>query len=65
MQYLFCPVVFLYPNAYALYEKHHPEMLFETWEDARMYYNRYAKHVGFSIKSSTSRNYFWNTIMKI
>jgi hypothetical protein len=31
-------------------------MLFETWEDAKMYYNRYAKHVVFSIKSSTSRN---------
>ncbi|KAM0842505.1 hypothetical protein ACQ4PT_058316 [Festuca glaucescens] len=37
-------------------EKPYPEQLFETWEDARMYYNRYAKHVGFSIKSSTTMN---------
>jgi hypothetical protein len=31
-------------------------MLFDSWEDAKMFYNRYAKHVGFSIKASTSRN---------
>ncbi|KAM0907324.1 hypothetical protein ACQ4PT_016197 [Festuca glaucescens] len=37
-------------------QKPFPEQLFNTWEEARQYYNRYAKHVGFSIKSSTSRN---------
>ncbi|KAM0892575.1 hypothetical protein ACQ4PT_025663 [Festuca glaucescens] len=36
-------------------EKPYPDMLFGSWEEARMCYNRYAKHVGFSIKSSTSR----------
>jgi hypothetical protein len=37
-------------------QKPYPEQLFNTWEEARHYYNRYAKHVGFSIKSTTSRN---------
>ncbi|XP_051201492.1 protein FAR1-RELATED SEQUENCE 5-like [Lolium perenne] len=36
-------------------EKPYPNMLFASWEEAKMCYNRYAKHVGFSIKSSTSR----------
>jgi hypothetical protein len=36
-------------------EKPHPDMLFDSWEDAKFFYNRYAKHVGFSIKASTSR----------
>ncbi|KAK1573101.1 hypothetical protein QYE76_008312 [Lolium multiflorum] len=36
-------------------EKPYPDMLFASWEEAKMCYNRYAKHVGFSIKSSTSR----------
>ncbi|KAK1667292.1 hypothetical protein QYE76_055451 [Lolium multiflorum] len=38
-------------------EKPYPDMLFASWEEAKMCYNRYAKHVGFSIKSSTSRKY--------
>jgi cobalamin biosynthesis protein CobT len=37
-------------------EKPYPDMMFDSWEQAKMCYNRYAKHVGFSIKSSTSRN---------
>src|SRR4051812_13797852 len=35
--------------------KPYPGMLFNSWQDAKLHYNRYAKHVGFSIKSSTSR----------
>lgn len=31
-------------------------MKFDTWEAAKMHYNRYAKHVGFSMKMSSSRN---------
>jgi hypothetical protein len=31
-------------------------MIFDSWEEAKMHYNRYAKLVGFSTKSSTSRN---------
>ncbi|KAM0868142.1 hypothetical protein ACQ4PT_041517 [Festuca glaucescens] len=31
-------------------------MKFDTWEAAKMHYNMYAKHVGFSMKMSSSRN---------
>ncbi|XP_051221875.1 protein FAR1-RELATED SEQUENCE 5-like [Lolium perenne] len=31
-------------------------MMFDSWEQAKMHYNRYAKMVGFSIKCSTSKN---------
>lgn len=30
-------------------------MMFDTWEEAKMHYNRYTK-IGFSIKCSTSKN---------
>jgi hypothetical protein len=36
--------------------KPYPGMIFDSWEEAKMHYNRYAKLVGFSTKSSTSRN---------
>ena len=35
--------------------KPYPSMLFDSWQEAKLHYNKYAKHVGFSIKSSTSR----------
>ncbi|XP_071676991.1 protein FAR1-RELATED SEQUENCE 5-like [Lolium perenne] len=31
-------------------------MKFDTWEAAKVHYNRYAEHVGFSMKMSSSRN---------
>jgi hypothetical protein len=31
-------------------------MMFDSWEQAKMHYNKYAKMVGFSIKCSTSKN---------
>jgi hypothetical protein len=37
-------------------QKPYPGMMFETWEDAKLHYNRYAKLLGFSIKCSTSKN---------
>lgn len=37
-------------------EKHYHEQLFETWEDARMYYTDMLSMQVFFIKSSTSRN---------
>ncbi|KAK1602428.1 hypothetical protein QYE76_037451 [Lolium multiflorum] len=34
----------------------YPGMIFDSWEEAKMHYNRYAKKIGFSIKCSTSKN---------
>ncbi|XP_051221783.2 protein FAR1-RELATED SEQUENCE 5-like [Lolium perenne] len=31
-------------------------MMFESWDEAKLHYNRYAHQVGFSIKCSTSKN---------
>ena len=33
----------------------YPDMIFDSWQEAKLHYNRYAKQVGFSIKASTSR----------
>jgi hypothetical protein len=44
------------PSSQPTVDKPYPGMMFDSWEQARVHYNRYAKHVGFSIKSSTSRN---------
>jgi hypothetical protein len=30
-------------------------MMFDSWDEAKLHYNRYAKQVGFSIKCSTSK----------
>ncbi|XP_051213437.1 protein FAR1-RELATED SEQUENCE 5-like [Lolium perenne] len=34
----------------------YPGMIFDSWDEAKMHYNRYAKKLGFSIKCSTSKN---------
>nr|XP_051201792.1 protein FAR1-RELATED SEQUENCE 5-like [Lolium perenne] len=34
----------------------YPGMMFESWDEAKLHYNRYAHQVGFSIKCSTSKN---------
>ncbi|KAK1670173.1 hypothetical protein QYE76_058332 [Lolium multiflorum] len=34
----------------------YPGMIFDSWDEAKMHYNRYAKKIGFSIKCSTSKN---------
>ncbi|KAM0854057.1 hypothetical protein ACQ4PT_050673 [Festuca glaucescens] len=44
------------PSSQTILQTPYPNMKFDSWEEARMHYNKYAKHVGFSIKSSTSRN---------
>ncbi|XP_051210866.1 protein FAR1-RELATED SEQUENCE 5-like [Lolium perenne] len=33
----------------------YPGMIFDSWDEAKMHYNRYAKKLGFSIKCSTSK----------
>lgn len=33
----------------------YPTMSFDLWEEAKVHYNSYAKHIGFSIKIGTSR----------
>ncbi|XP_051202239.1 protein FAR1-RELATED SEQUENCE 5-like [Lolium perenne] len=34
----------------------YPGMIFDSWDEAKMHCNRYAKKLGFSIKCSTSKN---------
>lgn len=34
----------------------YPGMIFKSWQEAKLHYNKYAKHVGFSIKRRTSQN---------
>ena len=43
------------PSSQTNIQTPYPDMIFDSWQEAKLHYNKYAKHVGFSIKASTSR----------
>jgi hypothetical protein len=43
-------------NSQLTVERPYQSNIVEGWEDAKLNYNKYAKNVGFLIKSNTSRN---------